>query len=103
MKISHIAAAGLMLMMPTANSNAAELKIFAGGGMTPALNELAPAFEKASGHKLKITYGTTPNLIKMISAGESFDAGVVPVDVMKDSGARAKFVSGPTIDVARVG
>ena len=35
--------------------------------------------------------------------GAPFDLGVVPVDVLKDAAAQARFGSGPTIDIARVG
>jgi molybdate transport system substrate-binding protein len=89
--------------LPMSTSHAAELKVLAGGSMTGPLKELAPQFERASGHKLIIAFDSTPNLIKQATSGAPFDLGVVPVDVMKDAAARAKFASGPTIDIARVG
>jgi molybdate transport system substrate-binding protein len=94
---------GMVLMMSTANLQAAELKILVGGGMTGVFGELGPQFEKASGHKLNIFFGTTPNLIKQATSGEPFDAGVVPKEMMKDAAARAKFAPGAMVDVARVG
>lgn len=94
---------GLMLMSPITNLHAAELKILVGGAMTDIFKELAPQFERASGHKLTIFFGTTPNLIKEATSGQPFDAGVVPVDVMKNASARERFASGPTTDIARVG
>jgi molybdate transport system substrate-binding protein len=94
---------GMLLIMSTVHLHAAELKILVGGGMTVIFGELVPQFEKTSGHKLNIYFGTAPNLIKQATSGEVFDAGVVPSDVMKDAGARARFVSGPMIDVAHVG
>jgi molybdate transport system substrate-binding protein len=95
-----IAAPLVALMLST--SHAAELKVIAGGSMTESLKEIAPRFERASGNKLVIHFDSTPNLIKLATS-TPFDLGVVPVDVMKDSAARAKFASGPTIDIARVG
>jgi molybdate transport system substrate-binding protein len=94
-----------MVLAPLAGAGAraAELKILAGGSMTASLNALGPQFERASGHKLTIVFDSTPNLIKAATSGAPFDLGVVPVDVFKDAAARARFASGPTIDVARVG
>jgi molybdate transport system substrate-binding protein len=92
-----------MVLAPLAGARAAELKILAGGSMTASLNELGPQFERASGHKLTIFFDSTPNLIKAVTSGAPFDLGVVPVDVFKDAAARARFASGPTTDIARVG
>jgi molybdate transport system substrate-binding protein len=103
MKKSSTAAAsmlGLALVL-SPMAEAAELKVLAGGSMTGPLNELAPQFERASGHKLAIHFDSTPNLIKATSA--PFDLGVVPVDVFKNTEAKARFASGPTTDIARVG
>lgn len=80
----------------------AELQILAGGGIAGPLRELATAFESATGHKLAIRFGTTPELIRMAATGGPFDLGVVPVDVMKDTATRARFAPGET-QIARVG
>ena len=85
------------------SAQAAELQILAGGAMTAPLRELAAQFEKASGHKLVIRFGTTPELITLVTTGGPFDLAVVPVDVLKDAAARAQLASGPTPDIARVG
>ena len=89
-----------MAVPPIAAATGAELKVLAGGSMTASLKELGPKFETATGHKLDITFAATPELIKMTSA--PFDLGVVPVDVMKNDDARAKF-SGTPANIARVG
>src|ERR1700687_1574852 len=92
-----------MVLSPVAGAQAAELKVLAGGSLTVSLKELKPRFEQATGHKLTIVFDSTPNLIKAATSGAPFDLGVVPVDVMKDAAARARFASGPAIDIARVG
>jgi len=95
---------GLALVLsPTATLEAAELKVLAGGAMSGVWADIKPQFEQASGHKLQIFFGTTPNLIKEATSGKPFDVGVVPVEVMQDSSARAKFVASPAINIAQVG
>ncbi len=93
---------GLLLAM-TPDTRAAELKVIAGGSMTGPLNQIVPGFEAATGHKLSIHFDSTPNLIKQAISGEPLDLAVVPADLFKDAAARARFVPGPTIDIARVG
>ena len=92
-----------LVLSPIANVQAADLQVIAGGGIAGSLNEIAAQFERASGHKVVIRYGTTPELIKMATTGGPFDLGVVPQDVWKDAAARARIAPGPTPDVARVG
>src|SRR5205085_9101030 len=82
---------------------ALELNSSAGGAMTRTMKELGVLFERTSGHKLAFRFGTTPELIKLATSGGPFDLGVVPVEVFKDTDARARFAAGPTTDIARVG
>jgi len=51
---------------------------------------------------LVLRFAGTPELIKLATSGAPFDLGVVPVDVMKDAAARARFAAGGTVDIARV-
>jgi molybdate transport system substrate-binding protein len=106
MKMSLIVAAASVLGLtpafsPAGSAQADELKVLAGGSLRSILTELAPQFEKATGHKLAIHFDTTPNLIKAATTGEPFDIGVVPIDVFYDEAAKAHFA--PPIEFARVG
>ena len=107
MKVSSLAVAsslGLLVgLLTLAQVQAAELRVLAGGAMSEVWGELKPGFEQASGHKLEMFFGTTPNLIKEATSGRRFDVGIVPVDVMQEPAARTNFASGPTLDIARVG
>src|SRR5579863_7446889 len=106
MKMSLIVAAASLLgltpaVAPMDGAHADELRVLAGGSLRSILTELAPQFEKASGHKLAIHFDTTPNLIKAATTGEPFDVGVVPIDVFYDQTAKAHFT--PPVEFARVG
>src|SRR3954465_11127889 len=103
MKSLSTAVVALSLTLSSTVSYAAELRVLAGGAMTAVWAEIKPKFEQASGHKLDIFYGTTPNLIKEAISGKAFDVGIVPVEEKQDAAARAKFVGGATLDIARVG
>ena len=92
-----------LALLPVAAAKAAELRVIAGGSITSLLNELGPQFEQASGHKLSIHFDSTPNIIARVNSGTPFDLAIVPVDAFKDAAAKAHFVEGPTVDIARVG
>ncbi len=51
----------------------AELTVYSTIGMRSAAEELFARFEKASGHKLSVTWGTAPMLVKRIEGGETAD------------------------------
>jgi len=106
-KIPSLAASASVLglalaILPMGEARADELQVLAGGGIAGPLRELAPQFESASGHKLVVRFGTTPELIKMATGGP-FDLAVVPREVYKDAAAQAQFASGPNVTIARVG
>ncbi len=92
-----------LVLAMSPHAKAAELKMIAGGSMSGPLKQIVPQFERATGHKLVIHFDSTPNLIKQATSGMPLDLAVVPVDVFNDPAAKARFVAGPTIDIARVG
>jgi molybdate transport system substrate-binding protein len=107
MRLSPVAAAsilGLVLAMSSiADLRAADLNVIAGGSLVPLFKELGPQFEKASGHKLAIHFDSTPNIVARVASGSPFDAAVVPIDVFKDAGAKARMAPATIVDIARVG
>ena len=84
-------------------TEAAELRVIAGGSINALLNELGPQFERATGHKLSIHFDSTPNIIARMISGTPFDAIVVPSDVLRDAGAKALLATSPIDEIALVG
>jgi molybdate transport system substrate-binding protein len=102
MNAKHLIASAISLALAMAGTaRAAELKILAGGSMTGPMKELTAKFEQSTGHKLTIEFAGTPELIRQAASGAPFDAGFVPIEVMKNGEARAKFAE--PVPVARVG
>ena len=82
---------------------AAELQVLAGGAMTAPLKEITAQLRESDRPQDRLPLWTTPELIKLATTGGPFDLGVIPREVLKDAAAQARFVSGPTTDIARVG
>ena len=61
--MGRIAAIAVSLLAQAGLVSAAEIKVFSTIGVQSALEELAPKFEKATGHKLNITWATAAILV----------------------------------------
>src|SRR5258706_2885784 len=81
MKTLLIAVIGLAALMTTASIRATEIKIIASNGVKEALHELAPAFERETGHKLAISFGLATALKRQIEAGLKLYLPLLPVAV----------------------
>ena len=75
-------------VMPVSVAHPAELKVLTSVALTSVLDELAPAFEKATGNKLAIEYGLAAVLKKRILDGETADVIVLTRPISKTSSQR---------------
>ena len=82
---------------------AADIKVFSTIGVQSALEELAPQFEKASGHKLNITWATAAVLVKRVQAGESADLMVLTKQSLDALTKDNKASAGPDATFASSG
>jgi molybdate transport system substrate-binding protein len=85
----------------TAEASAAELKVLSFFPLRAALQELAPAFEAASGHKLKIDYATAGVIEEKIAAGDEIDVVILGKSQIDKLVREAKVVGGTTQTLAR--
>jgi ABC-type molybdate transport system substrate-binding protein len=60
----------------------AEIKLLCAVAMKPALDEIAPGFERSTNHKVTITYATAGVVRDKIRSGEPFDAALLPMPFM---------------------
>src|SRR6266704_5422027 len=86
--------AAIAAMLATTSVSAAEIKVLASNGVKEALNELAPAFERATGHKLVVGFGLAAALKRQIEAGEAFDLAILPAAAIDDLIKQGKVDAG---------
>src|SRR5262252_8749810 len=59
------------------SARADEVTLVAPGGIQAAVQQLIPGFEKATGHKVKPTFGSGLGTKRQVAAGEPFDVPIV--------------------------
>ena len=96
----RIVAAGFAALVFLAQAgivNAAEIKVLSVLGMRAVMEDLGPKFERATGHKLAITFARPVAVVKRVQDGETADVAVIPrqgIDrFVKDGKAAADNVS----------
>jgi molybdate transport system substrate-binding protein len=87
-----IAAGVGIVYLLIAGANAAEVKVLSAVALTSVLDELAPVFEKSSGNKVELVYGTAGDLRKRILDGEIADVVILPRAVLDDLQKQQKLV-----------
>jgi molybdate transport system substrate-binding protein len=100
-----VAAAKIAFLFLLAQSvaQAAEVKLLSGAGFRSVMTELAPQFERTTGHKIAATFDSTGALQRQINAGESFDVLLIGPELVGDLGKQGKIAPGSSMDVARAG
>jgi molybdate transport system substrate-binding protein len=81
---------------------AAEIDAMITTAMKAAIEELAPPFERASGHTLRVVYGPSGGLARRFSGGAGADLIVVETKVLDELIKRGLVAPGRT-EVARTG
>jgi molybdate transport system substrate-binding protein len=105
MKFASIAAAMLssLAVFAAGTANAAEVKVLASTAIKTALEVLAPQFEKATEHKVSVTYGASARLQPEIEKGAAFDLAILSVAVADALIKQGKLVAATRVDIARSG
>ena len=67
------------------------------------MKEIAPVFERATGHRLVIESAFAADLKRRIEAGSPFDVAILPPDMADDLMRRDKLVAGSRVDLGRTG
>ena len=82
---------------------AAEITVLSGGAIEPGLHAATQAFEKETGHHVKITFNTAPQIAKRVAAGDVFDVIISPPVGIEQFAKAGKVGVGDRVNVGKVG
>ena len=91
----------LILLGQGATAHAAEIKLLSAVAMRAAIDDLAPGFERETGHKVTITYATAGVVRDRIQGGEMVDITILPRPAMDPLVKQGKIDSGTVAVFAR--
>jgi molybdate transport system substrate-binding protein len=78
-----------------------EIKVLSTTAMKMVFEEIAPAFERATGHRLAVELGPSLRQEKRLGEGEAADVAIVTRDGAEALTASGRIAPGSLIDVAR--
>ncbi len=103
-KIAAAALAGLIGTAVAASAvNAADITVIASTAMREVLGELVPMFERASGHKVTVSFQSGAVLPGKIKEGAQADLVVTTPATIDDLVKAGKLVAGTRVDFVRSG
>jgi molybdate transport system substrate-binding protein len=94
---------GLALFSAGSAARGAEIKLLCAVALQPGMVALIPDFERSSGHKVTITYGTAGAVADRVQKGEAADIVISAAPLIDQLQAQGKVVAGSRVIVAKVG
>jgi molybdate transport system substrate-binding protein len=95
------AAFAFLFLLAQGAVQADEVKLFAGAGFKSTIDQIAPAFEMKTGHKIVATFDSEGGLTKRINSGEGFDVLVIGTSTVDQLTKEGKIVAATRKDIAR--
>ena len=99
----RLAAASLALALSVGGAQAADIKVLCSNGLREVMLEVAPEFERATGHKLNLTFGLAAAFKQKIEGGEPFDVVVLVPALLDDVVKQGKVTGESRAIIARAG
>ena len=78
-----------------------DIKVLSTTAMKTVFEELAPAFERATGNRLAVTLGPSLRLEKQLAEGEAADMAIVSASGARDLVASGRMVAGSVVEIAK--
>jgi molybdate transport system substrate-binding protein len=105
LSVSGVLASALALFGITAGSTASavEIRLLSASALHPAIDALIPDYEKSSGHKVTVGYGTAGAVADRVQKGEATDIVISSVPMIDRLQAQDRVVAGDRVIIAKVG
>ena len=84
-------------------AKAAEIKVLCSNSTHAVMDELVPEFERASGHKVAVSYDPAKIMLQRIQRGETADLAILGAPAIDDLTKQGKIAAGSRRDLARCG
>jgi molybdate transport system substrate-binding protein len=101
--IAIAAGVAMLAFLGAGAANAAEIKVLVSNALKTTMEELAPQFEKASEHKLVVTFGAAAEIKTSIEKGAAVDVAILTTAVTDDLIKEGKLTAAGRADIARSG
>jgi molybdate transport system substrate-binding protein len=101
--ISKVFLVAVISLLGGSHLNAAEVKLLSSAAARPAMSVLGAQFEKITGDKLSVRFELTPEVPKLIEAGETADVAIANPDHIDALIRSGKVVASSRTEVARFG
>jgi len=93
----------LLILSISVAAQAAEIRVLCSNGLKAVMEDAAPQFERASGHKVVMKFGLAAGFKQQIEAGEAFDLAVLTPALIDDLIKQGKLTAVSRVVVARSG
>jgi molybdate transport system substrate-binding protein len=81
----------------------AEIQVFASNAVKESFGNLIPAFEKATGHKVPVIWGSTKEIAEWISGGDKADVVVMVSSAIDSLIRQGRLAAGSKVDFSKSG
>ncbi len=92
-----------VLVMSASHAHGEQIDVLSAGAIEPGIIAAAAAFNKQTGHQVKVAFATAPALRKRVGGGEAGDVVIAPPAVIDEFAKDGKANAGERADVGRVG
>ena len=90
-------------LLLAASANAAEVRVMISGGLTAAHKALVPEFERATGHKVIVSFEAGPSLMQKVTSNAPADLVTQTPEVIDELIRKGKVAAGAKVVFARAG